>query len=547
MRKKLPLVLVYVLLLPTGLLAQTLTIADHARHLYNQGSYQESAETYVEAIQHGDRTPDTAYNAACSFALAGDVEQALTYVKQSVDFGWMNDEWMQKDGDLESIRSHPDWETIVEGARENARRHQQLWNADAIASPYNPAISIDAKLAGLSLVWSEVKYNFVNFDLVPDLNWDSLYVSYIPRIRKSETTLEYYKLLTEFIAHLNDAHTNVYYPRELFAEAYSRPPLITRKIEGKVIVVEVFSEEVANLGVKVGDELKTVDGMNVEDYANVHVKPYQSSSTPQDEDVRSFSYALLSGSNEKPVALELVRPDETGYSVRVNRITPEERSKIRPASNSFEFATLKDNISYVQLNSFSSNDVVEMFDKHFDEISESDGLIIDIRNNGGGNSGNGWAILGYLADSSFTTSGWYTREYKPATRAWGQPQSTFGFPAGSWYSDSTKYYDGPVAVLTSARTFSAAEDFAVAFQAMGRGPIVGEATGGSTGQPLFFELPGGGNGRVCTKRDYHPNGLEFVGIGVQPDIQVFETVDGLRNGEDEALTRAIREIRKSVD
>jgi hypothetical protein len=61
-----------------------------------------------------------------------------------------------------------------------------------------------------------------------------------------------------------------------------------------------------------------------------------------------------------------------------------------------------------------------------------------------------------------------------------------------------------VLVLTSARTYSAAEDFVVAFDAMQRGRIVGEATGGSTGQPLLFDLPGGGKARICTKRDSYP-------------------------------------------
>lgn len=42
-----------------------------------------------------------------------------------------------------------------------------------------------------------------------------------------------------------------------------------------------------------------------------------------------------------------------------------------------------------------------------------------------------------------------------------------------------------VVVLTSPRTYSAAEDFASAFDVMRRGLIVGEPTGGSTGQPLF--------------------------------------------------------------
>lgn len=102
----------------------------------------------------------------------------------------------------------------------------------------------------------------------------------------------------------------------------------------------------------------------------------------------------------------------------------------------------------------------------------------------------------------------------------------------------------PVIVLTSPRTFSAAEDFAVAFDAMQRGTIVGEATGGSTGQPLLFSLPGGGSGRVCTKRDTYPDGREFVGVGVQPHIKVAPTVADFRNGRDTVLEAALAELKK---
>lgn len=88
-----------------------------------------------------------------------------------------------------------------------------------------------------------------------------------------------------------------------------------------------------------------------------------------------------------------------------------------------------------------------------------------------------------------------------------------------------------------------AEDFAVAFDLAGRGPLVGEATGGSTGQPLMFALPGGGQARVCTKRDTYPDGREFVGVGVIPDRKVPTTVADLRAGRDRALEAAIEEVR----
>ena len=88
-------------------------------------------------------------------------------------------------------------------------------------------------------------------------------------------------------------------------------------------------------------------------------------------------------------------------------------------------------------------------------------------------------------------------------------------------------------------TYSAAEDFVVAFDAMERGHIVGEPTGGSTGQPLLFDLPGGGKGRICTKRDSYPDGREFVGVGVQPQVVVSPRVADLQAERDTVLQKAL--------
>ena len=80
---------------------------------------------------------------------------------------------------------------------------------------------------------------------------------------------------------------------------------------------------------------------------------------------------------------------------------------------------------------------------------------------------------------------------------------------------------------------------------MDRGLIVGEPTGGSTGQPLVFKLPGGGTARTTSKRDRYPDGIkEFVGTGVIPDIVVERTIDDIRSGTDRALETAVEAIKK---
>ena len=76
---------------------------------------------------------------------------------------------------------------------------------------------------------------------------------------------------------------------------------------------------------------------------------------------------------------------------------------------------------------------------------------------------------------------------------------------------------GPVYVLTSPSTCSAAEDFLIPLKMAKRITIVGEPTCGSMGQPLPFSIYGA-SARVCTKWDRFPDGTEFVGIGVLPDV-----------------------------
>ena len=99
-----------------------------------------------------------------------------------------------------------------------------------------------------------------------------------------------------------------------------------------------------------------------------------------------------------------------------------------------------------------------------------------------------------------------------------------------------------MALLIDARTFSAAEDTAAAFKLMRRGRIYGSASGGSSGQPWSFALPGGGTARVCVKRDEYPDGSSFVGVGVLPDVPLEPRVEDVRTGRDAVLERAVADL-----
>ena len=103
----------------------------------------------------------------------------------------------------------------------------------------------------------------------------------------------------------------------------------------------------------------------------------------------------------------------------------------------------------------------------------------------------------------------------------------------------------PTVVLIGNNTGSAAEDFLVAADPIDHFTTMGDFTYGSTGQPMILRLPGGGKARICTKRDTYPDGREFVGYGIQPDILAPKTIEDILTGEDSVLNMAIKRLTES--
>ena len=128
-------------------------------------------------------------------------------------------------------------------------------------------------------------------------------------------------------------------------------------------------------------------------------------------------------------------------------------------------------------------------------------------------------------------------------RAWGRPPGRGGASNTRHPRDAGRY-SGPVVILTGGVTGSTAEDFAISLREAGRSLLVGERTAGSAGNPIDRALPGGGTFGMATFRAYLPDGGEYVGVGVTPDIEIGIAAADIRNGIDpvlaagrEALTR----------
>ncbi|WP_109123589.1 S41 family peptidase [Dyella sp. C11] len=507
------------------LLRQSLTAEEQLRPTFRDNAFYEAAGE----SRHNDAT----LMLARAYALQGDKEQALSTLealtKESFVGSYRADE-IAKDEAFADLRHEPRYQAVMA----SYRRLDTLWNAPAIATS-STELDEAQRVAGLSLFWSEARYNFVHFDHVPDLDWNQAYLDFLPKVMAAKNLHDYYDVMMQFAPLLHDGHTNIYPPKSIQNEFYARPPVRTAWIDGRVLVTAVRSPALAS-EVKVGDEVRTIDGQDVRAYAREHVAPYASSSTPQDADVRAYDYQLLQGDHRKPVTLGL-----QGASGPVRQVTlSREKDPQTQRAPSFEWRMLPGGVAYLALNEFEDEDGVKAFERALPEILKAKGLILDVRQNGGGSDLMAANILSYLTDQPIPGAQTRSPEYVPVFRANSGPyMSWMTLSPGSFEKERKQHYRGPVVLLIGPRTYSAAEDFVAAFDSIKRGTLVGEATGGSTGAPLEFNLPGGGSARVCAKHDAAPDGREFVGKGMAPAIVVAPTVADIRAGRDPVLERAV--------
>lgn len=418
-----------------------------------------------------------------------------------------------------------------------------LYDSKVLASAYKPTLTSAERAAGVSMFWHQVRADFAFFDNVPDLDWGQTYLNFLERVEATSSTEDYYRVLMQLAPLLKDGHTDISPPDELSKKFYARPPLRTELIEDRVLVTSVDSVKLSAL-VNVGDEIVDIDGIPVRRYVEKYVDPFVSSSTPQDRKVRQYTYQLLHGDENKAVRLSL--KGRTGATREVSLQRKGYDDVV--AHPTFEFRLLPGDLAYISIEHFESDAGVKAFERALPTILKARGLIIDVRNNGGGDSIFGVRLLRFLTNEPIPGPISYSRADNGLSRNDQRVIEWKPTPYSGASNTGTRpvVFSGPVTVLTGARTFSAGEDFVAAFQTLARGRTIGSATGGSTGQPILVKLPGGGTGRICAKRDTFADGTSFVGKGLRPDVPVGPSLADFFAGRDVVLERAIAELSLSM-
>lgn len=189
---------------------------------------------------------------------------------------------------------------------------------------------------------------------------------------------------------------------------------------------------------------------------------------------------------------------------------------------------LDGNVGYIELRGFSgSQEAGAAVDAAMNLLANTDALIFDLRRNGGGSPLTVGFISSYLFDERVHLNDFYIRET-------GRRQSfhTSATVDGRRYGQSK-----PVYVLTSSRTFSAAEEFTYNLKNLKRAVIVGETTGGGAHPGGVRRITDHFGIWLPTGRAINPiTGTNWEGVGIAPDIAV-DPAEALRAAHLDALEK----------
>lgn len=371
----------------------------------------------------------------------------------------------------------------------------------------------------LATLWPVIQHFYPYRENLDD--WPGALITAIEHSRAVENFEGHRKLLQRLMVHAEDGHVRVHRTQPAEAEeTVAWLPIALVPVDGELVVARAESEG----NIRPGDRISAIDGQAAQDWLAGETAYF--SGSVQWRRFRAIR-TLLRGDPGDSRTLELVRDGES-FEVSLSFDAEERLSAVDHPST----REVGEGLTYVNLPAIGGEALSDLMP----ELAEAQGVVFDLR---GYPRGVRPDFLGHLLTSDDDFVDWMK-----VMIARSPDGDLVTADEWEWSMETAEpHIEAPVVFLTDYRAISYSESLIGMIQYHELGTVVGSNTAGANGNVLRLQLPGGFTVSYTGMFVIGPHGESFHGRGLEPDVGVSPTVEGLRDGRDEVLAAGVRSLR----
>jgi C-terminal processing protease CtpA/Prc len=389
-------------------------------------------------------------------------------------------------------------------------------------------------------LWAVIDYFFPYKEFIGE-DWDAVLRGFIPRLEQAKDALDYNLTLAEMVTHFHDSHGFMRAPvlQKEFGDASL--PIRIRMIDGLPVITGFTDADAATkAGFEIGDVIVKVDGQEASQRIQTRLK-YQAQSTPQSGMFYATERSLARGPKDSIADITIRDLHDQVRQLKAARKT-EYLPKTQGDRSGDILRLLPGNIGYADLDRLPPSQVDEMFEK----FKDCPAIIFDDR---GYPQGTAWQIAPRLTEKSDVVAALFKRkdpmspDLPNGELASSQVQESFfqRIP----HTDKSRYH-GRTVMLIDERAISQAEHTGLFFEAANGSKFIGSPTQGANGDVTNLSLPGGIYVHFSGQGVWHADGRQLQRLGLQPDVEAYPTLAGIRAGKDEVLDKALEYVIQTL-